>query len=96
MVEGLVGVVDPAAAARLAWDAVAQVAAWRAVEDQGAADQAVEHLTAADSAAGFLLRDRPVVSRAVAEVLAPMAAVVLDRAIRKWHPELARVQPRMP
>ena len=101
MVEGLV--VDPAVAG-LAWNtaaaqvdlsvAAALVAVWSAVEDRAASDQAVEHPMAADSAADFRLRNLRVANRAASQVLAPMAAVVLDRAMRSWQPELALAQAR--
>ena len=100
MVEALV--VDPAVAG-LAWSAAAAqvvdrsavaapVAVWSAVEDPAASDQAVEHPMEADSAVDFRLPGPRVANRAAAQVLAPMAVVVLDRAIRKWRPELALVQ----
>jgi hypothetical protein len=101
---GNVGVGDPAVEG-LAWNAVAarvdcsaaaaQVAAWSAVEDPGASDQALVHPVAEDSVVDFQLLVHRVTNRAAAQVLAPMAAVVLDRAKRKWQPELVLAQERM-
>jgi len=94
-----VGVGDPVAEGP-AWDvAAAQVVDRSAVEDQsaeedqGASDQAAEHPMAADSVADFRLPDLRMANRA-ARVLALMAAVVLDRAICRWQPELALDQAR--